>query len=222
MHVGTDGTLQDSKTKAVHFLAPCKPTTNTVTSPVPVAHGYITYNSQFTYLGSIIRNDLNDTPDIENRIEQATKAFGSLSNRIFKNKFVSKKSKKMLYLAIPTKLLLWGCETWAIKKTDWQKIETFQTKCVRKICGISMWDVKDLHITNDLKKKRNIRHSRQLKWLGKIPWMSMKRLPRKMLGRWQNSSKHSYIEALKSINLGPYYTHYHAHVWSSFSVIFRS
>ena len=71
MHVGTDGTLQDSKTKAIHFLTPCEPTRHISSS---LAHGYITYNSQFTYLGSIIRNDLNDTPYIENRIEQATKA----------------------------------------------------------------------------------------------------------------------------------------------------
>ena len=126
----------------------------------------------------------------------------------------------MLYLAIPTNLLLWGFEIWAIKKTDWQKIEAFQTKCVRKNCGIGMWDVKDLHNTNDLLLKqfnidpvRNITHSRQLKWLGKIPHMSMKHLPRVMLGGWLNSSrpverpitttKHSYIKALKSINLLP-------------------
>ena len=102
----------------------------------------------------------------------------------------------MLYLAIPTNLLLWGFEIWAIKKTDWQKIEAFQTKCVRKICGISMWDVKDLHITNDLLLKqfnidpvRKIRHRSKLKLLGKIPRMSMKRLPRKMLGSWLNSSR---------------------------------
>ena len=102
----------------------------------------------------------------------------------------------MLYLAIPTNILLWECETWAIKKTDWEKIEAFQTKCVCKICGISMWDVKDLHITNDLLLKqfnidpvRNITHSRQLKWLGKIPRMSMKRLTRKMLGSCLNSSR---------------------------------
>ena len=50
MHVGTDGTFWDSKTKAVHFLAPREPTENIDTSPVPVADGYITYNSRFIYL----------------------------------------------------------------------------------------------------------------------------------------------------------------------------
>ena len=118
MHIGKDGSYQDSKTEAVHFASPSEPHNSADLSPVKVNQGYITYNSKFTYLGSILSSSLDDTVDIDHRIKQATRAFGAMANGIFKNSFLSLKSKKLLYLAIPMNLLLWGCETWAVKSTD--------------------------------------------------------------------------------------------------------
>ena len=140
-----------------------------------------------------------------------------MSNGIFKNPFLSTHSKKLLYLAIPINLLLWGCETWAVKKSDWKRLQVFHTTCIRKILRISMCDVQDFHISNteilhkfDVKPIQDIAFSRQLYWLGKIHLMSDTRMPRKMLTCWLNTRRrtgrphttirHTYLDALKRIS----------------------
>eukprot|EP00559_Dactyliosolen_fragilissimus_P001762 CAMPEP_0184862080 /NCGR_PEP_ID=MMETSP0580-20130426/6610_1 /TAXON_ID=1118495 /ORGANISM="Dactyliosolen fragilissimus" /LENGTH=561 /DNA_ID=CAMNT_0027359803 /DNA_START=327 /DNA_END=2009 /DNA_ORIENTATION=+ len=120
MHVGSDGTYTDSKTEAVHFCSATEDYSQFDKAPVTIQdQGYITYADSFTYLGSKINFDLNDTFDVENRIKHASKALGAMMQGVFRNNYLSKLSKKMLYLAIPINLLLWGCETWALKREDW-------------------------------------------------------------------------------------------------------
>ena len=55
----------------------------------------------------------------------------------------------MLYLAISVNLLLWDWKMWAITKADWKKLQTFHTKSIIKILGISILEVRDLHIINE-------------------------------------------------------------------------
>jgi hypothetical protein len=52
---------------------------------------YFSFCKKFKYLGSIFSNTLDDTGDIERRIQQATAAFASLSEHILRNKKMSKK-----------------------------------------------------------------------------------------------------------------------------------
>ena len=52
----------------------------------------------------------------------------------------------MLYSAIPVNLL--GCESWALKETDWKCLQVFHTKAIRKILCSSMTQVEHLRITN--------------------------------------------------------------------------
>ena len=74
--------------------------------------GFITFNNEFCYLGTVISSDLRDCPDIYWRINQASKAFGSLRSSVFCNE------KQLipiiwcrLFMAIVMDLLLWGCTT---------------------------------------------------------------------------------------------------------------
>eukprot|EP00957_Ditylum_brightwellii_P091923 6999077-Ditylum_brightwellii.AAC.1 len=69
MHIGKDGSK--SKTEAVIFTAPGKTYKEYDTTPVNVDEGYITYTTQFKYLGSILSWNLDDRPDLENRALQA-------------------------------------------------------------------------------------------------------------------------------------------------------
>ena len=44
------------------------------------------------------------------------------------------KTNRMLYLAIPINLLLWGSETWALKDSDWKGISYQESKfCIFNI-----------------------------------------------------------------------------------------
>ena len=47
----------------------------------------------FKYLGSIISNDSTIDKEISNRIQQASVAFGKLSNRVWENREISLKIK---------------------------------------------------------------------------------------------------------------------------------
>eukprot|EP00957_Ditylum_brightwellii_P168529 12828403-Ditylum_brightwellii.AAC.1 len=90
MHICTDGTYKDSKTEAVYFPAPGIKPIPSDTLPVTVADGYITYTSEFKYLGSYVTHDLNDTFDVKNRVVQATKALNSMMPHVFRNKSLMK------------------------------------------------------------------------------------------------------------------------------------
>eukprot|EP00957_Ditylum_brightwellii_P156827 11936098-Ditylum_brightwellii.AAC.1 len=60
MHIGTDGTFTDSKTKAVFFSSATQSITSAYTSPVYVSEtGYVTYSNKFKYLGSYVTQDLS-------------------------------------------------------------------------------------------------------------------------------------------------------------------
>jgi len=212
MHIGENG--KESKTEAVVFTAAGIPYDDYDTSPVPVGPGYITYTRQFKYLGSIVSHDLSDTHDVENRILQEQKALNALMSNVFRNSHLSLHVKKLLYMAIPINLLLWGCKSWALKQSDQDKIQRFHSKGIRRILNINMIEVRDQQITNqqiytkfNIDPIENIMVSRQLRWLGKIANMPDTRIPRKFLNAWHEASRpvgrlqqtlrHTYIHALQ-------------------------
>ena len=67
---------------------------------------YISFTNKFCYLGTIISSDLSDDADISRRIQQASKAFGSLSAGVFCNwKHLSPQIRRQLFMAIVISLL---------------------------------------------------------------------------------------------------------------------
>ena len=74
--------------------------------------GCFEFNTQFTYLGSIVTFLLDDMVDVKYRIIKASKAMGVLKT-IWEAKEVLLESKIKLYEAIPVNLLLWGSENWS-------------------------------------------------------------------------------------------------------------
>ena len=94
MHVGSRETEtsegSNSKTEAVLF--PCRTASideiqsnSTDFDLVCGSGGFITFINEFCYLGTIISSDLRDRPDIDRRINQASKAFGSLRSSVLCN-----------------------------------------------------------------------------------------------------------------------------------------
>ena len=93
------------------------------TQPIQVADGFVTFTKHFKYLGSYISYNLRDDYDIQNRVLNASKAMGALKN-FWDNPHVDLYSKFLIFRAIPLNLLLWGCETWSMRK---QLIDDFGT-----------------------------------------------------------------------------------------------
>jgi len=94
------------------------------TKPISVEDGYVTYCRHFKYLGSFISFNLCDDYDIEKRVTAATQSMGALKS-VWDSPHLDTWSKYLLFRAIPMNLLLWGCETWSMRKALSNKLEVF-------------------------------------------------------------------------------------------------
>jgi len=124
-----------------------------LTNEVLLNGGRITSAKRFKYLGKIMTYNLRDDDAIDARIAAASKAMGALKH-FFNKKQVSLYSKYLIFLAIPINLLLWGCESWAVRVDHVNKIERFIQRQMRKLLNINMLQVKDEHITREQIRER--------------------------------------------------------------------
>jgi hypothetical protein len=199
MHVGKrstgpGGQDEDSKTEAM-FFPPCSQRkhvipTNLLTGTFDLGsdgRNYVKFCSSFRYLGTYITPDLNDSFDIDARITAASKAWGALKN-VLEDKHIDRDIRTKLYVATVISILLWGCDSWALKDSDMQKLKVFHTKKARKLCNINMKLVEKHHIPNDSVLNRlhlmpldKLITIRQLRFLRKIACQPQSRLTRKIL-----------------------------------------
>ena len=86
--------------------------------------GIITFTKHFKYLGGYCYYSLKDDCDVDEPLSQASSAMGAL-NSFWYYRAVDDYSKYLIFFAIPCKLLLWGCESWALREATLQKLEVF-------------------------------------------------------------------------------------------------
>ena len=67
---------------------------------------------------------------------------------LWDNDNIDMKTKYLFFLAIPINLLLWGCESWALKETAFDKLDVFIHRSVRRILKIKWSEVMDDHFSN--------------------------------------------------------------------------
>jgi hypothetical protein len=134
--------------------------------------------SQFKYLSSDITFDLRDDMDIKKRISKVGQMMGALRN-VWVDEFVELCTKYLFYLAIPINRLLWGCETWALKASNYKALDyagLLHTQICTHDLGIRMLQVKGERITNKSVRERFFKlpnaesmiAARQLSYLGKM------------------------------------------------------
>eukprot|EP00978_Attheya_sp_CCMP212_P029197 scaffold103061_cov42-Attheya_sp.AAC.1 len=181
MHIGEGDKI--SKTECMYFPAFDNKYSLADTTQFDVGEGFVHFTKQFRYLGSTITSLLNDSIDIDARIAQASKAMSAL-RKYLRCKQVSLTAKRLIYLAIPINLVLWGAESWAISEKSMEKLSVFHTRSIRAILGINIYQVQEHRITNEsilerinLPNMEKLVAKRQLQWLGKIARMDEKRLP---------------------------------------------
>ena len=85
-----------------------------------------------TYLAANVTKDGGSTADIKRRTALASASFRRLNN-IWRVTDLSRKTKASLFKSLVLSLLLYGCETWKLTRGEEEKLEIFQTKCLRKI-----------------------------------------------------------------------------------------
>ena len=71
-------------------------------------------------------------------------------SRLWKSSNISFATKYRLYQSLVVSILLYGCETWTLLADSERRIQAFETKCLRKLLGISYLE----HWTNDQVRKK--------------------------------------------------------------------
>ena len=138
---------------------------------------FVSFTPKFKYRGTYLSQSLTEDINIDARILTATKNFNALS-----------RIGSQLYLAIMVNILLWGCDSWALKKNQMEKLSCFHKKCLRQLCGYTMFLLKEHHIkTKVCMKKMNLKPIetyitiRQLRFLMRIAEMPENRLTRQVV-----------------------------------------
>jgi len=83
---------------------------------------------QFLYLGSAINFDGRSTHEIHRRIDMASGVMCRLSN-MWQQSRLRLATKLRVYNSLVLSVLLYGCKTWTILKSDKRKLEAFRMSC---------------------------------------------------------------------------------------------
>ena len=99
---------------------------------------------KFVYLGATLTKSGAGMGDMENRISKWRNAYRQLT-KIWNSHKIKRSTKLKLYKSLVLSVLLYGSETWKMTKGDKRKLNTFQTKCLRRIMKIKWQE----HISNE-------------------------------------------------------------------------
>ena len=147
--------------------------------PLKVNGKEIEYVSTFNYLGSFISSNGNITPEVNNRISKATKAFGMLKT-LWSSRDVSRSIKLRFYKAGIRSTLLYACETWPLKSSDYARLYAFEKRCLRRILRNEYTSREN--VFEECKMKRDTKAEityRRWKYLGHALRMKPERTPRR-------------------------------------------
>ena len=139
----------------------------------------------FIYLGGTISEGGSCTKDIQHRIGKALGAVQALHN-IWRSNEITNPTKVELYKVLILSILLYGAETWTLKKVDANRLQTFEMMCLRKILGVTRMDkIKNTSIRQTLGIKNTITElvaNKRLRYFGHVKRMSSTRNPNLVLG----------------------------------------
>jgi hypothetical protein len=189
MHIGRGNTA--SKTEAMYFPPPRKPSDSGDQTNFAVADGFVSFTTEFRYLGSIIHQSLTSDADVDARITQGRAAFGALNTCFFSSRRASELDKGIVFNGLCLSILLYGSESWCLREDLAQRLRVFYNSCVRKMCRVTMRQVWRHHITTKSLLDRlgivsfdEYYNSRLLRWAGHVARMPMTRTPRMLLTGW--------------------------------------
>ena len=118
--------------------------------PIKIGNlGIITFTRHFKYLGGYCSYSLKNDYDVDKRLSQAFSAMGALSH-FWSDRAVDDHSKYLIFRAIPCNLLLWCCESWALREATLRKLEVFLHRNIQKILDITITQVINKRIMNGL------------------------------------------------------------------------
>ena len=91
--------------------------------------------TKFIFLGSKITADGDCSYEIKKHLPLGRKAMINLDN-ILKNRDITLPTKVRLVKAMVFPVVMYGCESWAIKKAEHRRIDAFELWCWRKLLRV--------------------------------------------------------------------------------------
>ena len=92
-------------------------------------------SDRFIFLGSKIITDGDSSHEIERHLLLGRKAMTNL-NSILKSRDITLPTKVHLVKAIVFPVVMYGCESWTIKKAEHQRIDAFELWCWRRLLQV--------------------------------------------------------------------------------------
>ena len=91
--------------------------------------------SDFIFLGSKITADGDCSHEIKRRLLLGRKAMTNLDS-ILKSRDITLSTKVHIVKAMVFPVVMYGCESWAIKKADLLRIDAFELWCWRRLLRV--------------------------------------------------------------------------------------
>ena len=96
--------------------------------------------ADFIFLGSKITTDGNCSHEIQRRLLLGRKVMTNLDS-ILKSRDITLSTKVRVVKAMVFPVVMYGCESWTVKKAERQRIDAFELWCWRRLLRVS-WTVR--------------------------------------------------------------------------------
>ena len=93
--------------------------------------------SDFIFLGSKITADSDCSQEIKRRLLLGRKVMTNLDS-IFKSRDITLPTNVCLVKAVVSPVVMYGCESWTVKKAERQRIDAFELWCWRRLLRESL------------------------------------------------------------------------------------
>ena len=93
--------------------------------------------SDFIFLGSKITADSDCSPEIKRHLLLGRKVMTNLDS-ILKSRDITLSTKVRLVKAMVFPVVMYGCESWTIKKAECRRIDAFELWCWRRLLSV-LW-----------------------------------------------------------------------------------
>ena len=89
----------------------------------------------FIFLGSKISVDGDFNHEIKRCLLFGRKAMTNL-NSLLKSRTITRLTKVHIVKAMVFPVVMYGCESWTVKKAEWRKIDAFELRCWRRLLRV--------------------------------------------------------------------------------------
>ena len=140
--------------------------------------------SSFSYLGSVITPNNDMQEEIDSRVAKARRAYHMLSQRLWKQRGIRRKTKVKVFNAVVTSILLYGAGTWTRKESETKRLESVQYRLARCMLGVRPTDhvrITKAYESLGMTCLRVLLNRHTLAWATKLLVMEDTHLPRTVM-----------------------------------------